>query len=215
MDAQWILKPEDTDELNKAEMVVETMQASGSKRKPILKAIGHSGSFPEDALKDPSNVFFFTDGACSGNPGPGGWGVVMRQGDSLEHKSGFCHETTNNRMEMTAVVEALDRARTLEGVTDVYVVSDSMYVLNGITDWSKKWVLNGWRTSQKKPVENQAIWEDILELVDKLAKKLDHPAKIHWYWVPGHSGHPDNEMADKLARGEIAQGLKKLKEGSL
>lgn len=139
-------------------------------------------------------VEIFTDGACSGNPGPGGWGAVLRSGAHEKELCGGESDTTNNRMELTAAIEALEA---LTEPCQVTLTTDSTYVRDGITRWLANWKQNGWRTSAKKPVKNQELWQ-----------KLDSQALRHdvtWKWVKGHSGHPENERADMLAnQGMIA-----------
>lgn len=137
-------------------------------------------------------VTIYTDGACSGNPGPGGWGVVMIFGD---HRKEFCGgeaDTTNNRMELSAAIEALDG---LKRSCTIDLWTDSTYVREGITNWIKGWKKNGWRTAQKKPVKNAELWQRL-----DVARERHN---ISWHWVKGHAGHPENERADELAR----QGL--------
>ena len=131
----------------------------------------------------------FTDDACSGNPGPGGWGVLIIAGDERRELSGGDGDTTNNRMEMTAVIEAL---KATDPETPLKVHTDSQYVKNGITDWIKGWKRNGWKTAAKKPVKNKDLW---VAMDDLLVGR-----KVEWRWVKGHSGHPENERADELAR---------------
>lgn len=134
-------------------------------------------------------VELFTDGACSGNPGPGGWGVVMRC-DGLENEfSGGESHTTNNRMELLAAIKGLEA---LSREAHVHIYTDSTYLRNGITTWIHKWKKNQWRTSGKRPVKNIDLWK---RLEQALANHV-----ITWYWVRGHSGHPGNERADDLAR---------------
>lgn len=142
-------------------------------------------------------VDIFTDGACRGNPGPGGWGAVMRFRGKEKQLYGGDQETTNNRMELQAVIVALEQ---LTRPAAVRVTTDSKYVKQGITEWIHNWKRNGWRTAAKKPVKNSDLWQEL----DELAAKHD----VVWDWVKGHSGHPDNELADALAnRGidELAQ----------
>ena len=130
----------------------------------------------------------FTDGACSGNPGPGGWGAVLQFGDHERELHGGAKDTTNNRMELTAAIEAL---RALRESCRVSLTTDSTYVKDGITQWLDNWKRNGWKTAAKKPVKNQDLWQ-----------ALDHESSRHeidWCWVKGHSGHPENERADRLA----------------
>lgn len=136
-----------------------------------------------------NTVQLFTDGACSGNPGPGGWGAILRfKGVEKELKGGE-PLTTNNRMEMMAVIEGLG-ALTRPCVVEVY--TDSEYVKKGMTEWLRGWKARGWKTADKKPVKNEDLW-----------RRLDEAAQRHqvsWHWVRGHSGHPENERADQLAR---------------
>ncbi len=133
-------------------------------------------------------VEIYTDGACKGNPGPGGWGAVLRFKGKERHLYGGEAETTNNRMELTAVIRALEA---LTRPTRVRVTTDSKYVQNGITSWIANWKRNGWKTAARKPVKNSDLW---LQL-DQLVTTHD----VHWAWVKGHSGHPENELADQLA----------------
>ena len=135
-----------------------------------------------------TKVEIYSDGACRGNPGPGGWGVVLRYGDAEKELWGGEAETTNNRMELTAVI------RGLEGLTrscPVRVVTDSQYVKNGITQWIHNWRRNGWKTANRKPVKNADLWQELWDQVE------NHD--VTWEWVKGHSGHPENERADQLA----------------
>ena len=130
----------------------------------------------------------FTDGACSGNPGPGGWGAVLQFGDHERELHGGARNTTNNRMELTAAIEAL---KALSEPCQVTLTTDSTYVKDGITQWLANWKRNGWKTAAKKPVKNRDLWQ-----------ALDHESARHeidWCWVKGHSGHPENERADRLA----------------
>ncbi len=141
-------------------------------------------------------IRIYTDGACRGNPGPGGWGAVLMHGDKVKKLYGGDHETTNNRMELTAVIKALE---CLKGNKwSVEITSDSKYVLQGITEWIEGWKRKGWRNASKKPVMNVDLWQRLDELVQ--------PFDITWHWVKGHSGHPENEMADQLAN----QGIDEL-----
>jgi ribonuclease HI len=129
-----------------------------------------------------------TDGACKGNPGPGGWGAVIRYGAHEKELAGGEPDTTNNRMELIAAVEALNA---LKKPCRVRLSTDSRYVMDGLTKWLRNWQRNGWRTSDKKPVKNADLWQ---RLIDAAA-----PHRIEWIWVKGHAGHPDNERADRLA----------------
>jgi ribonuclease HI len=137
-------------------------------------------------------VHIFTDGACSGNPGPGGWAAILRYKESEKEISGFERQSTNNRMEMMAVIEAL---RLLKEPCAVRVHSDSKYLRDGITRWIHGWKRNGWMTKGKKPVKNRELWEILYDLSQK--------HQMEWVWVEGHSGHPENERCDELARREI------------
>ena len=139
-------------------------------------------------------VKIFTDGACKGNPGPGGWGAILQYGDNLKELKGFSRNTTNNIMELTAVIEAL---KTLTRSCEIIVTTDSNYVKNGITKWIHSWKQKGWKTSSKKPVKNKELWIEL----DYLNQQHD----IEWKWVKGHSGHPENERADELANIAIAK----------
>ena len=149
------------------------------------------------------DLFAFTDGACSGNPGPGGWGVVLQAKNDVHvlkerELCGGAADTTNNRMELTAAIEALD---TLEHESAITLVTDSAYVKDGVTKWLWGWKKNGWRTVAKKPVKNAELWQ-----------KLDEAQARHqvtWKWVKGHAGHPENERADALARQGMAIFKKK------
>ena len=136
-------------------------------------------------------VEIFTDGACKGNPGPGGWGAVLRFGDKERELSGGESPTTNNRMELMAAIEAL---KALKRPCRVSLTTDSNYVRDGITRWIYGWQRNGWLTSDKKPVKNAELWQALLEATA--------PHRIDWHWVKGHAGHPENERADALACAE-------------
>ena len=140
-------------------------------------------------------VDIYTDGACSGNPGPGGWGVVMRWKGVDKELSGSENDTTNNRMELMAAIQGLETLR--RGVEQVRVHTDSTYVKDGITKWIHGWKKNGWKTAAKKPVKNQDLWQRLEEALS------GHD--IAWHWIKGHSGHPENERCDELARLAIAQ----------
>ena len=135
-----------------------------------------------------SVVLVYTDGACKGNPGPGGWGAVMKFGSREKELFGGEPETTNNRMELTAVIRALEA---LKRQCRVEIYTDSQYVQKGISEWVPSWKRRGWRTADRKPVKNQDLWQ-----------RLDELAALHrtsWHWVRGHAGHPENERADGLA----------------
>ena len=137
-------------------------------------------------------IEIYTDGACRGNPGPGGWGVLLSYGEHQKELSGAEVLTTNNRMELTAVIRALEA---LKRPSEVRIFTDSEYVRRGITEWVKSWKARGWKTADRKPVKNQDLWEQLDELAS------GH--KIEWRWVKGHSGIPGNERVDRLANEAI------------
>jgi ribonuclease HI len=137
-------------------------------------------------------VDVFTDGACSGNPGPGGWGAILRSGAHEKEISGGERLTTNNRMELMAAIRALEA---ITKPANVVIHTDSKYVMDGITQWLPRWKKNGWKTSDKKPVKNEDLWRTLE------AECARH--HVTWRWVRGHNGHPENERADALARGAI------------
>ena len=134
-------------------------------------------------------VEIFTDGACSGNPGPGGWGAILRYGDMERELSGGEDHTTNNRMELMAAISALEALKT---PCKVILNTDSNYLKDGITKWIKNWKRNGWRTASKDPVKNAELWQRLEAALGR--------HEIHWKWVKGHAGHAENERADELAR---------------
>ena len=134
-------------------------------------------------------VEIFCDGACSGNPGPGGYGAILRCGKHKKEISGGAKETTNNRMEMSAAIEAL---RLLTRPCQVTITTDSQYLVKGMTEWITGWQRKGWRNSKKEPVLNRDLWELLLELT--------RPHNVQWIWVRGHAGHTENERCDQLAR---------------
>ncbi|MDH5772907.1 MAG: ribonuclease HI [Rhodospirillaceae bacterium] len=140
-------------------------------------------------MGEPSIVDIFTDGACSGNPGPGGWGVVMRWNGEEKEIYGGEADTTNNRMELMAAIRGLE---SLKREMKVRVHTDSTYVKDGITKWIHGWKNNGWKTAAKKPVKNQDLWQ----MLDRAISEHN----VEWHWVKGHAGHPENERADELAR---------------
>ncbi len=144
-----------------------------------------------------SRVEIYTDGACLGNPGPGGWAAILRFGEKEKELSGGDAATTNNRMELMAAIAALEA---LTRACEAHVHTDSQYLRNGIMQWIKRWKVNGWRTSDRKPVKNEDLWK-------RLDSAIAHH-RVHWHWVRGHSGHPENERADALARAaaEAARG---------
>jgi ribonuclease HI len=142
-------------------------------------------------VSDPVEIF--TDGACSGNPGPGGWGAVLRWRGQEKEISGGEAETTNNRMELMAAIRALE---SLKRPMQVVVTTDSDYVRKGITEWVAQWQARGWKTAAKKPVKNADLWQRLIA--------AEAPHRVTWHWVKGHAGHPENERADRLAVAAIA-----------
>ena len=141
-------------------------------------------------------VEIFTDGACSGNPGPGGWGAVLRYKGVEKELSGGEAETTNNRMEMMAALRALEA---LKRPSRVHLTTDSVYLRDGITKWIHNWKRRGWKTADKKPVKNADLWKSLEQAVA--------PHQVEWHWIKGHSGHPENERCDSLARAAIPRGV--------
>ena len=139
-------------------------------------------------------VEIYTDGSCQGNPGPGGWGVLLRYKDVTKELSGYTPATTNNRMELQAAIMGLEA---LKRPTIVDLYTDSQYVRDGITKWLPQWKSKGWLLSTKKPVKNRDLWEEL----DALSQKHT----VSWHWIRGHQGHPENERADELARQAIPQ----------
>ena len=137
-------------------------------------------------------VTIHTDGACSGNPGPGGWGAILEWNGHEKELSGAEAETTNNRMELMAAIAALEA---LKRPSKVRLVTDSVYVRDGVTKWIHGWKKNGWKTAAKKPVKNEDLWRRLDEVASK--------HRVTWEWVKGHAGHPENERADQLAREAI------------
>lgn len=137
-------------------------------------------------------IAIFTDGACAGNPGPGGWGAIIRTANQEQEMSGGEPRTTNNKMELTAAIEAL---KNLSSPSHVILTTDSQYVRKGITEWIKRWKVNGWRNASKQPVKNAELWRQLDELNQKHT--------VEWRWVAGHTGHPENERCDELARRAI------------
>ncbi len=143
-------------------------------------------------------VTIFTDGACSGNPGPGGWGAILKFGEIEKELKGGESPTTNNRMELLAAIAALE-ALTKPCTVELY--TDSQYLRQGITSWIHNWKRNGWKTADKKPVKNVDLWQ-------RLEAAL-HQHEVRWHWVKGHAGHPENERADQLARDGLADNRAK------
>lgn len=148
-------------------------------------------------MSDTKRVETWTDGACSGNPGPGGWGVLLRFGEHEKELCGGESDTTNNRMELMAAIQALD---SLKRACAVDLYTDSSYVKNGITQWMHNWKRKGWRTASNSPVKNADLWQQL----DEVAKRHD----VSWHWIKGHAGHDENERADELAR----KGMKPFKK---
>jgi ribonuclease HI len=145
-----------------------------------------------------ADVEIFTDGACKGNPGPGGWGAVIRSGANERELAGGEPLTTNNRMELMAAIRALEA---LKRPCRVTLTTDSVYVRDGITKWIHGWQRNGWRTADRKPVKNADLWQELLDAA--------RPHQIDWQWVKGHAGHPENDRADRLACDAAAQFVKR------
>ncbi|MDA0787335.1 MAG: ribonuclease HI [Proteobacteria bacterium] len=143
-------------------------------------------------MSDTNRIAIYTDGACSGNPGPGGWGAILRAGEHEKELSGGEDETTNNRMELMAAIAALEE---LKKPSPIDLYTDSTYVRDGIMKWIHNWKRNGWKPAARKPVKNVDLWKRL-----ELAME---PHDIEWHWVKGHNGHPDNERADVLARSAI------------
>ena len=143
-------------------------------------------------MADENIIELFSDGACKGNPGLGGWGVLIKNSKTLNELKGSQQQTTNNRMELIAVIEGL---KSIKKHSHIQITTDSMYVKNGINQWINNWKKNGWRTAAKKPVKNKDLWQELDELVQNYS--------IKWLWVKGHSGHPGNERADQLANEAI------------
>lgn len=140
-------------------------------------------------MSDPQSVEIFTDGACLGNPGPGGWAALLRRGETEKELAGGEPDTTNNRMELTAAIMALEA---LKKPCTVSLYSDSRYVIDGATGWLRSWKARGWKTADRKPVKNVDLWQRFEEAVA--------PHKVSWHWVRGHDGHVENERVDVLAR---------------
>lgn len=150
----------------------------------LSDTIRNMSSFP--------HVTIYSDGACSGNPGPGGWGALLKFGTHKKELSGFSPETTNNRMELTAAIKAL---KALKEPCQVEFYTDSEYLRKGITEWMINWKRKGWKTAAKKPVKNQDLWKTLDQAVQK--------HQIKWHWLRGHAGHQENERVDRLARDAI------------
>ncbi len=150
------------------------------------------------SAEQPDSVDIFTDGACSGNPGPGGWGVILRWNDNQRELYGGAPDTTNNRMELMAAIQALE---TLKRPVRATLYTDSTYVKDGITKWINNWKQKGWKTANRKPVKNVDLWQRL----DAALARHD----VEWRWIRGHTGHPENERADELAR----QGIEEFARG--
>jgi ribonuclease HI len=148
-------------------------------------------------MSDLPKVEIATDGACKGNPGPGGWGAVLRYGAVEKDLSGGETPTTNNRMELMAAIRALEALKRPSHVT---LSTDSRYVMDGLTKWLKSWQRNGWMTASRQPVKNADLWRQLIAAAE--------PHRIDWVWVKGHAGHPDNERADRLASDAALANLK-------
>jgi ribonuclease HI len=148
-------------------------------------------------------VVIYTDGACRGNPGPGGWGALLRYGDAEREICGGENPTTNNRMELTAAIRAL---ASLREPCAVDLHTDSEYVRRGITEWLPRWKKNGWRTADRKPVRNADLWQQLEQAAAR--------HRVHWHWVRGHAGHPENERADRLANRGIEEAALARVEGA-
>lgn len=152
-------------------------------------------------MKD-KKLIIYTDGGCSGNPGPGGWACVLIDGELRRERSGGEAYTTNNKMELTAVIEALKTARSdfAAPSREIILHTDSQYVKNGITDWIRKWEKNGWITANKKPVKNREYWQEL--------KKISDGLQLEWKWVKGHAGDELNERCDRMVQVEMARYIK-------
>ncbi len=147
----------------------------------------------KEVSKNKQNIVeIFTDGACSGNPGEGGYGAILKYGREIKEISGYERKTTNNRMEMMAVIKALEL---LKRPCKIKIFTDSNYVVKGMTEWVTGWIERNWLNSQKKPVSNKDLWERLL--------KLSRLHQIEWKWIRGHHGHPENERCDQLAKNAI------------
>ncbi len=149
---------------------------------------------PSPRVKSLSEALIWCDGACSGNPGRGGWGAIVQQNGARRELSGYSNETTNNQMELSALIAAL---KDVQPGTPVKIVTDSEYVVKGATLWVKGWIRNGWKTASKAPVKNRELWQELHALLQTRPHSFQ--------WVKGHAGHPENERCDELARAAIEE----------
>ena len=156
-------------------------------------------SHHQDNPKKQHHIIIYTDGACKGNPGPGGWGAVMRSGQHEKHLHGGAELTTNNRMEISAVINAL---KALKQASSVEIYTDSQYVQKGVTEWLEGWKKKNWKTAGRNPVKNADLWQELDLLLPKHT--------ISWHWVRGHYGDPGNELADKLANHGVLEFMRNL-----
>lgn len=161
-----------------------------------MHSCSSQGTIP--IMMDKPDVEAFTDGACSGNPGPGGWAVILRSGPHEKELSGGERETTNQRMELKAAIEAL---KALKRPCRITVYSDSKYVVQGMTEWIHGWKKRGWKNANRQPVANQDLWQEL--------DRLSQLHEVRWEWVRGHAGHEENERADALARQAIPNPVKR------
>lgn len=145
-------------------------------------------------MKKDKYIEIFTDGACSGNPGPGGWCAILKYNNHEKIISGFDKDATNNKMELTAIIKALE---IIKRKSRIKVYSDSQYLIKGITEWLPKWIKNNWKNSKKEEVQNKALWQKLYLLSQK--------HEIEWIWIKGHEGHPENEKCDLIAKKMIAE----------
>ena len=151
-------------------------------------------TYPLSRTLNMKKVEIFTDGGCKGNPGPGGYGCILKQNDRIKEINGGDLQTTNNIMEMTAAIVALKQ---LQEPCEVRLTTDSQYVVKGMTEWIKGWIRNGWKTASRQPVKNRELWQEL--------EKVSRPHDIEWIWVKGHNGHPQNERCDQLANEAIME----------
>ncbi len=173
--------------------VAIALMTTGAVAVHYLRAGTNVSAMASNEPAESPKILIYSDGACSGNPGPGGWGAVLISGEHRKEISGGEGLTTNNRMELLAAISALEA---LKKRSNVALYTDSAYVKNGITGWVHGWKRNGWRTADKKPVKNVELWQAL----DALRNKHD----VEWHWLKGHAGHPENERADELARQAMA-----------